>query len=107
MLADAWSLDEVECGRDVLDVGGVAHDMDLVLRARLPSGAGLAVLGEVKARLTAGEVEDFLQKSSLLAPALAPAEVRTLFFGFQCNREAREKIRDAGAFMVFSNGRLL
>jgi hypothetical protein len=91
----------------VVEVGGVEHEMDLVLRARLPSGRAVAVVGEVKARLTAREVEDFLRKASAVAHGLAPAEVRALFFGFQCNREAREKIRETGALMVFSNGRLL
>ena len=107
VLGEAWELEEVECGRDVLEVGGKEHELDLVLRARLPSGEAVAVLGEVKARLTGGEVDEFLETARAVTPALAPAEVRVLFFGFQCNYEARRKIRDAGAYMVFSNGRML
>jgi hypothetical protein len=107
VLAEAWDLTDIECGRDILQLDGEQHEIDFVVRARLPSGAALAVLGEVKARLTAREVDEFLARSERLAPALAPAEVRVTFFGFQCSLEARARIRESGAYMVFSNGRML
>jgi hypothetical protein len=107
VLAEAWDLAEIECGRDVISIDGEQHELDFVARGRLPAGGALAVLGEVKARLTAREVEEFLARAQRLAPALVPAEVRVMFFGFQCNLEARALIRAAGAYMVFSNGRVL
>jgi hypothetical protein len=107
VLAEAWSLSEVECGRDIIEHAGVEHELDLVLRAQLPSGEPLVVLGEVKSRLTRSEVDGLVDRARRLGPVFAPAEVRLLFFGFQCGREARERIREIGAYMVFSNGRLL
>jgi hypothetical protein len=61
----------------------------------------------VKARLTAREVDAFLQRVERIRGAVGCDDVRAVFFGFQANLDARQRIREAGAAMVFSNGRLL
>ncbi|MCC6217693.1 MAG: hypothetical protein IT376_22735, partial [Polyangiaceae bacterium] len=63
LLAAAWGLSDIERRRDLLQVDGVVGELDLVLRAKLPSGAPLAVLGEVSARLTRNEVDELLRSA--------------------------------------------
>ncbi len=107
VLSEEWGVTDIDCSRDVFRVDGEEEEVDLVLRGKLPDGSPLVVLGEVKARLTAREVEAFLTKARRIRPVLGEPEVRVLFFGFQVYLEAREAIKRSGAFMLFSNGRFL
>jgi hypothetical protein len=107
VLAEEWGICDIDCERAVLEVEGEELELDLLLRGRAPSGPPVVVLGEVKSRLTAAEVDRFLAKAERARPALGDADLRVLFFGLQVNLEARERIKRAGAHMLFSNGRFL
>ncbi len=106
VLSDAWGMEVTDCGRDSFLVDGRELDVDLVLRGTI-GGAEVVVLGEVKARLTAREVDAFLQLVERVRTVVGCDDVRAVFFGFQANLDARARIREAGVAMVFSNGRLL
>jgi len=106
VLSEAWGIEVSDCGHDSFIIDGREVDVDLVLRGTI-GGANVVVLGEVKARLTAREVDAFLQRVERIRGAVGCDDVRAVFFGFQANLDARQRIREAGAAMVFSNGRLL
>jgi len=106
VLSEAWGMQVSECGHDSFVVDGREFDVDVVLRGTI-DGAKAVVLGEVKARLTAREVDAFLQLAERLRSVVGCDDVRVVFFGFQANLDARARVREAGAAMVFSNGRLL
>ena len=106
VLSEAWGMQVSDCGRDSFLVDGREVDVDLVLRGTIGE-ANVVVLGEVNARLTAREVDAFLQLAERLRGVVGCDDVRVVFFGFQANLDARQRIREAGASMVFSNGRLL
>jgi hypothetical protein len=106
VLSEAWGMEVTDCGRDSFLVDGREVDVDLVLRGTI-RGAKVVVLGEVKARLTAREVDAFLQLVERVRTVVGCDDVRVVFFGFQANLDARARIREAGVAMVFSNGRLL
>jgi len=106
VLSEAWGMEVTDCGRDSFLVDGREVDVDLVLRGTI-RGAKVVVLGEVKARLTARDVDAFLQLVERVRTVVGCDDVRVVFFGFQANLDARARIREAGVAMVFSNGRLL
>ena len=106
VLSEAWGIEVSDCGHDSFIIDGREVDVDLVLRGTI-GGANVVVLGEVKARLTAREVDAFLQRVERIRGVVGCDDVRAVFFGFQANLDARQRIREAGAAMVFSNGRLL
>ena len=106
VLSEAWGIEVSDCGHDSFIIDGREVDVDLVLRGTI-GGANVVVLGEVKARLTAREVDAFLQRVEQVRSVIGCDDVRAVFFGFQANLDARQRIREAGAAMVFSNGRLL
>jgi predicted nuclease with TOPRIM domain len=106
VLSEAWGIEVSDCGHDSFIIDGREVDVDLVLRGTI-GGANVVVLGEVKARLTAREVDAFLQRVEQVRSVVGCDDVRAVFFGFQANLDARHRIREAGAAMVFSNGRLL
>jgi len=106
VLSEAWGMEVSDCGHGSFIIDGREVDVDLVLRGTI-GGANVVVLGEVKARLTAREVDAFLQRVERIRSAVGGDDVRAVFFGFQANLDARQRIREAGAAMVFSNGRLL
>jgi hypothetical protein len=106
VLSEAWGIEVSDCGHDSFIIDGREVDVDLVLRGTI-GGANVVVLGEVKARLTAREVDAFLQRVEQVRSVVGCDDVRAVFFGFQANLDARQRIREAGAAMVFSNGRLL
>ena len=106
VLSESWGMQVSDCGHDSFVVDGREVDVDLVLRGTI-GGAKVVVLGEVKARLTAREVDAFLQVAERHKGVVGCDDVRVVFFGFQANLDARARVREAGAAMVFSNGRLL
>jgi len=106
VLSEAWGIEVSDCGHDSFIIDGREVEVDLVLRGTI-GGANVVVLGEVKARLTAREVDAFLQRVEQVRSVVGCDDVRAVFFGFQANLDARQRIREAGAAMVFSNGRLL
>jgi hypothetical protein len=106
VLEQAWKMDVTDCSRESFHIDGREIDIDLVLRGRIGE-MPLIVLGEVKSRLTASEVDTFFEVVSLVRPSLDCSDVRIVFFGFQANLDARHMIQESGASMVFSNGRIL
>jgi hypothetical protein len=107
ILANAWGLERIECDEESVFIGDNEEEIDLVVRALQPDGTAIVVLGEVKSRVTASEVDAFLAKVDRLRPIFGDTALRVLFFGFQANPDAQRRIREAGAHMVFSRGRLL
>ncbi len=98
-------LEVEEAGRDELEVNGNPVEFDLVIRGHL-AGRPLLILGEVKSNVTLAEVQRFIQMARKVA-GTTDQEVRIIFFGYRANREARDLIKQEGAYMVFTHGKLL
>ncbi len=105
LLEKYWGLKIEDAGRADLPVGDNLYEFDLVIRGVLENQP-VVVLGEVKSNLTASEVDRFVRIARGAAEHL-DAAVRILFFGFRANREARERMKQEGAYMVSSTGKFL
>lgn len=105
LLEKYWGMVVADAGRDSVQVNGAEYDFDLVIRGTIDHRP-LVVLGEVKSNLTLAEVKTFLLLTAKAASSLKQ-EVRTIFFGYRAEKAARDLIKDQGAYMVFTHGKLL
>ncbi len=105
LLEKYWGLEVSDAGQDALRVNGGTSEFDLVVRGKL-AGKPIVVLGEVKGNVTLGEVEKFLDLCGRASRGLTE-EVRVIFFGCRAAKEARDRIKSSGAYMVFTHGKIL
>lgn len=106
VLESEWDMEITEIEKGFFITGDEELEMDLVVKGVLPGDKPITVLTEVKSNLTIKEVDNFFSKIGGLKNKLEDS-VRILFFGFKVNRDARNKIKENGAYMLFSNGRFL
>jgi hypothetical protein len=111
LLEKHWQMQIEDAGRDEFAVphSKQSLEVDLAIRGRIEGNAVL-VLGEVKSNLTSGEAERFLEVANRIKEALTETplpEVRVIFFGYRANKEARQLIKERGAYMIFTHGKIL
>lgn len=110
LLEKYWRMEVEDAGRDSLVVNGTEVDFDLVIRGRL-DGRPALVLGEAKSNLSRSEAERFIllaEKAGQSARVLQPdLETRIVFFGYRCQKDARDLLKAKGAYMVFTHGKVL
>ncbi len=110
LLEKSWNLKIEDAGRDEFLINKKTIELDLVIRGKR-EGNPIIVLGEVKSNLTAFEVEKFLNTTKEIMSShseeFSGKEVRVIFFGYRANREARELVKEKGAYMIFTHGKIL
>jgi hypothetical protein len=110
LLEKSWNLKIEDVGRDEFTINKKTVELDLVIRGNR-EGNPIIVLGEVKSNLTAFEVDKFLSITKEIvtfhSEEFSGKEVRVIFFGYRANREARELVKEKGAYMIFTHGKIL
>ena len=110
LLEKSWNLKIEDVGRDEFTINKKTVELDLVIRGNR-EGNPIIVLGEVKSNLTAFEVDKFLSITKEIvtfhSEEFSGKEVRIIFFGYRANREARELVKEKGAYMIFTHGKIL
>lgn len=109
ILETHWQLECEEAGRAEFEVDGKSIEVDLYIEGTI-AGRPVIVLGEVKSNLTLSEVERFLEVAHKIRdthPEFGKSELRIIFFGYRAKKEAREAILQAGAYMIFTHGKML
>ena len=92
--------------REEIDINGKPIEFDLVIQG-IAEGKRLLVLGEVKSNVTADEARRFFRIADKLRKTALDYELRLIFFGYRVKNEAKQLIRENGAYMFFTNGRIL
>ena len=92
--------------REEIDINGKPIEFDLVIQG-IAEGKRLLVLGEVKSNVTADEARRFFRIADKLRKTALDYELRLIFFGYRVKSEAKQLIRENGAYMFFTNGRIL
>ena len=110
LLEKSWNLKIEDVGKDEFIINKKTVELDLVIRGNR-EGNPIIVLGEVKSNLTAFEVDKFLSITKEIvtfhSEEFSGKEVRVIFFGYRANREARELVKEKGAYMIFTHGKIL
>jgi hypothetical protein len=110
LLEKNWNLKIEDAGRDEFLINKKTVELDLVIRGSR-EGHPMIVLGEVKSNLTAFEVDKFLSTTKEIinfnTEEFSGKEVRVIFFGYRANQEARELVKEKGAYMIFTHGKIL
>ena len=110
LLEKSWNLKIEDVGRDEFTINKKTVELDLVIRGNR-EGNPIIVLGEVKSNLTAFEVDKFFSITKEIvtfhSEEFSGKEVRIIFFGYRANREARELVKEKGAYMIFTHGKIL
>jgi predicted nuclease with TOPRIM domain len=110
LLEKSWNLKIEDVGRDEFTINKKTVELDLVIRGNR-EGNPIIVLGEVKSNLTAFEVDKFLSTTKEIVnfntEEFSGKEVRVIFFGNRANLEARELVKEKGAYMIFTHGKIL
>ena len=79
---------------------GTDDEIDMVVRGSL-AGKPVVFLCEVKTNITAKEVTDFLPIADRVGPQAGCDDVRMLYFAYRAGTQARQAVRDAGAYLAF------
>ena len=79
---------------------GTDDEIDMVVRGSL-AGKPVVFLCEVKTNITAKEVTDFLPIADRVGPQAGCDDVRMLYFAYRAGTQARQAVRDVGAYLAF------
>ncbi len=79
---------------------GTDDEIDMVVRGSL-AGKPVVFLCEVKTNITAKEVTDFLPIADRVGPQAGCDDVRMLYFAYRAGTQARQAVRDLGAYLAF------
>jgi rubrerythrin len=105
LLEHYWGMHVEAAGRDSMRVNESEYEFDLVIRGTL-NGKPLTVLGEAKSNLSIIEAKRFLQIARKAGDCV-DHDVRIIFFGYRVEKAAREWLKEQGAYMVFSHGKVV